>query len=74
MSPEGDVQRAVRNGILNNIPVPQQADQAAFRRFRFQLRARAEGRAGVFPRALPHVPRQAVVPPGDGVGLPGKRL
>lgn len=29
-----DVQRAVRNGILNNIPVPQQADQAAFRRFR----------------------------------------
>ena len=36
--------------------------------------ARAEGREGVFPRALPHVPRQAVVPPGDGIGLPGRRL
>ena len=42
--------------------------------FRFQLRARADGRDGVFPRALPHVPRQAVVPPGDGVGLPSRRL
>jgi len=49
-------------------------DQLPDRVFRFQLRARAEGREGVFPRALPHVPRQAVVPPGDGVGLPGRRL
>ena len=49
-------------------------DQLPDRVFRFQLRARAEGREGVFPRALPHVPRQAVVPPGDGVGLPGWRL
>ena len=49
-------------------------DQEPDRVFRFQLRARAEGREGVFPRALPHVPRQAVVPPGDGVGLPGRRL
>jgi len=44
------------------------------RAFRFQLRARANGRDGVFPRSPPHVPRQAVVPPGDGVGLPGRRL
>ena len=49
-------------------------DQLPDRVFRFQLRARAEGREGVFPRALPHVPRQAVVPPGDGIGLPGRRL
>ena len=42
--------------------------------FRFQFRACAEGRDGVFPRSLLHVPRQAVVPPGDGVGLPGRRL
>ncbi|CDD96084.1 unknown [Akkermansia sp. CAG:344] len=42
--------------------------------FRFQLRARADGRDGVFPRSPPHVPRQAVFPPGDGMGLPARRL
>ncbi|VYT03799.1 Uncharacterised protein [Akkermansia muciniphila] len=42
--------------------------------FRFQLRARADGRDGVFPRSPPHVPCQAVFPPGDGMGLPGRRL
>ena len=41
---------------------------------RFQLRARADSRDGIFPRASPHVPRPAVVPPRDGVGLPGRRL
>ena len=49
-------------------------DQEPDRVFRFQFRACAEGRDGVFPRSLLHVPRQAAVPPGDGVGLPGRRL
>ena len=49
-------------------------DQEPDRVFRFQFRACAEGRDGVFPRSLLHVPRQAVVPPGDGIGLPGRRL
>ena len=49
-------------------------DQLPDRVFRFQLRARADGRDGVFPRSPPHIPRQAVFPPGNGIGLPGRRL
>ena len=48
-------------------------DQLPDRVFRFQLRARADGRDGVFPRSPPHI-RQAVFPPGNGIGLPGRRL